>query len=96
MRTFVRDLSIHMPVCKTSGISIFDNMVAVAVAIVIAIVIAKVTPTRTQRFIEREREREREIDISYICVVCCERGMAFSNLLFDKVRSVIKNNLLRG
>ena len=94
MRTFVGDLSIHMSVCKTSGISIFDNMVAVAVAIVIAIVIAKVTPTRTQRF--RERERERERDISYICVVCCERGMALSTLLFDKVRSLIQNNLLRG
>ena len=67
MRPFVRDLCIHMPVCKSSGISIFDNMVAVAVAIVIAIVIAKVTPTRTQRFREREREIERDRYIIYLC-----------------------------
>ena len=60
MRPFVRDLCIHMPVCRSSGISMFDNMVAVAVSIVIAIVIGKVTPTRTQSFRERERERERD------------------------------------
>ena len=55
-----------MPVCRSSGISMFDNMVAVAVSIVIAIVIAKVTPTRTQSFREREREREREIDHIFV------------------------------
>ena len=68
MRPFVRDLCIHMPVCRSSGISMFDNMVAVAVSIVIAIVIGKVTPTRTQSCRERGREREREIEIYHVFV----------------------------
>jgi len=52
---------------QSSGISIFDNMVAVAVAIVIAIVIGKVTPTRTQSCRERGREREIYRYIMYLC-----------------------------